>query len=145
MLAEAQASGGLRQPVAVEDSTQLVGSGSRHAGRRHLAGERLAGIHEQASSLGIASGTIGQSRAPQLVRMRLASREATGVPARTEPRELQVVGEGQVNPSMRAAISLPSSRLSSRPADRPWRSPFWEGGWKGMTSPLVKPDTTPTA
>ncbi|KAG8850572.1 hypothetical protein FRB96_009663 [Tulasnella sp. 330] len=127
MLAEAQASGGLRQPVVVDDSTQLVGPSSKHGGRRHLAGERLAGMHDQASSLGIASGTIGQSRAPQLVRMRLASQEAMDVRGRTEPRELQVEGQA-------SASTTPTPLPSTRPADRPWRSPFWEGGWKNFST-----------
>ncbi|KAG9007295.1 hypothetical protein FRB94_014510 [Tulasnella sp. JGI-2019a] len=136
MLAEAQANGGLRQPVVATDSTELVGPSSKHTGRRHLAGERLAGMHDQASSLGIASGTIGQSRAPQLVRMRLASREAIGVPARIEPRVLQVDGEGD-RPSAKATPPLPAPRV----AERPWRSPFWEGGWKDVT----KSNPSPTA
>jgi len=71
LLAEAHANGGLRLPAPADKLAKPPGPSTKHLGRRQLAGERLAGIPERASSLAIASGSIG--RGSQTARQALKS------------------------------------------------------------------------
>jgi len=122
LLAETQASGGLRTPIPEHDISKPVGPNTKHTGRRHLAGERLAGMPDEASSLSIGSGTIGQGRAAEKIRSRFANSSLTS-PATDPVRDLGAKDReiGQPNDSL-----TPSTRSS------PWRSPFWEGGWRSV-------------
>lgn len=129
MLAEAHANGGLRELVPTEDKSQSVGPGTRQTGRRPLAGERLAGMPDEASTLGIASGIVGQGRTPQAVRLRIGGKVPPGLP--TSAQEL-IVEDDQ---SYSAQVP---SMTASRSRDRPWRSPFWEGGWRDVLPSTVE-------
>lgn len=109
LLAEAEAEGGLRRPAEPDPKKPITGLTVKHVGKRQRAGERLAGMSDRASSLGIASGAIGQGKSAS----RLGERSTFGV--------------GLLDPAKR--IALVASK-NSPGATRAWRSPFWEGGWK---------------
>ncbi|KAG8891179.1 hypothetical protein FRB99_003800 [Tulasnella sp. 403] len=106
LLAEAQATGGLRRPAPLDPKKPATGVNAKHEGRRHHAGERLAGMSDGASSLSIASGVIGKGRSTKRM-----PRSVTDV---------GVLGKDERH------------NLATRPRHATWRSPFWEGGWKEL-------------
>ncbi|KIO28831.1 hypothetical protein M407DRAFT_242877 [Tulasnella calospora MUT 4182] len=112
MLAEAEAEGGLRRPAEPDPKKPVPGLTVKHIGKRQRAGERLAGMSDRASSLGIASGAIGQGR----IVPHLGQRSTSDV--------------GLLNSTERTALVASKNSVAGSVNNRVWRSPFWEGGWK---------------
>lgn len=74
-------------------------------------------MRDEASTLGIASGTVGAGRRQRERRQELGQESL--------PEETPDAG-----PPKTLLSSIP--RSSVRPSDKLWRSPFWEGDWKDI-------------
>lgn len=91
----------------MEEKKKHYGITPPRVGRQHKAGERLAGMSDRASSLGIAAGAVGQGQATQ---------------GRRSTTDVGILSNGD-----RIARASPKA----------WKSPFWEGGWKKMSKSMV--------